>query len=340
MMDGRDDVSGSFMVVSESNRDRYDLLHKLDSAQKQVVELKKRRSEEAKANEKVVSIFAAREQSWFDERRQLRKQIHVLMDDLRAVEAKKDRCISELDEKLEDTLVIMRLKDELIKEGEQKRQEAEEKLKKAESLLGELRQHVRIEGERHSCEISRREAALVELVSNHRQVEAEMVQELDLVMEQLELVNQTLSMELMKMHKDSYQKDQMLSEMLKKSKLDMAQKQILLKEVKAAEAKRKQAELEMESWKAVSVSKHERQSFRNMLPKHGSENMDVLSSSKARRDAYAEQLWLKDKKLEAFRWRRKSMELESKRFQVHIEGLDLDILQLKQENMKFEAMLL
>lgn len=57
-------------------------------------------------------------------------------------------------------------------------------------------------------------------------------------------------------------------------------------------------------------------------------------------DAFAEQLRLKDEKLEAFRWRLLSMELESKRLQSHIEGLDHDIMQLRQENMKMEALLL
>lgn len=57
-------------------------------------------------------------------------------------------------------------------------------------------------------------------------------------------------------------------------------------------------------------------------------------------DAFAEQMRLKDEKLEAFRWRLLSMELESKRLQSHIEGLNHDISQLKQENMKLEALLL
>ncbi|XP_075492489.1 uncharacterized protein LOC142530541 [Primulina tabacum] len=57
-------------------------------------------------------------------------------------------------------------------------------------------------------------------------------------------------------------------------------------------------------------------------------------------EAFAEQLRLKDEKLEAFRCRMLSMELESKRSQSHIEGLDHDLAQLKQEEMKLKATLL
>lgn len=57
-------------------------------------------------------------------------------------------------------------------------------------------------------------------------------------------------------------------------------------------------------------------------------------------DAFVEQLRLKDEKLEAFRWRLLSMELESKRLQSHVEGLNKEILQLRHKNMKMEALLL
>lgn len=57
-------------------------------------------------------------------------------------------------------------------------------------------------------------------------------------------------------------------------------------------------------------------------------------------DAFVEQLRLKDEKLEAFRWRLLSMDIESKRLKSHIEGLDHDITQLRKENMKLEALLL
>lgn len=57
-------------------------------------------------------------------------------------------------------------------------------------------------------------------------------------------------------------------------------------------------------------------------------------------EAFAEQLRLKDEKLEAFRWRLLSMEVESKRLRSHFEAMDQDLSQLRQENMRLEALLL
>ncbi|XP_073124065.1 uncharacterized protein [Henckelia pumila] len=414
----------------ESNNSvKTQLLHKLENAQKEIRELKKRRSEDAKANEKVVSIISSREQKWLDERKKLRQQIGALLNDLRVLENDKDTDISELNEKLKEKEVILLSKDKSFDEQQKKREEVEERLQKAEILVEELRENIKHEAQRHSGEITKHKTAFIELVSNQRQLEAEMGralkqveaarEELDSVLDQKEqsiLMTQRLSMELVKMRKDSEQKDQILSAMLRKSKLDTAEKQMLLKEVKESKAKRKQAELETARLRAVSVSKNERNSLRNMLSKQlsskshafagrammsldagnfrsmkkdyhleyekpemrkGLEAVSLVSdpystdgteetqstsdvehlenwvNSEAEKykiaieqrhylelEAFAEQLRLKDEKLEAFRWRMLSMELESKRVQSHIEGLDHELTQLKQEEMKLKATLL
>lgn len=57
-------------------------------------------------------------------------------------------------------------------------------------------------------------------------------------------------------------------------------------------------------------------------------------------EAFAEQMRLKDEKVEASRWRLLSMELESKRFQSHIGSLDESLSQVREENMKLQTMLL
>ncbi|PIN27123.1 hypothetical protein CDL12_00122 [Handroanthus impetiginosus] len=360
----------------EAKIGRSELIHKLEIAEKHVEELKKRRSEEAKANEKVVSIVAAREQSWFDERKKLRQQIGALMNELRVVEMNKEKTVCELNEKLKESEAVLESKDKTIKEGGEMRREIEERVKKAENLADELRESLKCEAQRHSSEISKHKTAFIELVSNQRQLEAELgravrqveavKQELDSVLEQKEeavLMAQRVSIELVKMRKDLEQKDQILSAMLRKSKLDTAEKQLLLKEVKSSKAKRKQAELETAKWKAVSESKHERQSLRNMLSKHlqvksdgfskliddvdhmenweaGAYKMAFEQRHNLELDAFAEQLRLKDEKLEAFRWRLLSTELESKRLKSHVEGLDHDIKHLRQENMKLKTLLM
>ncbi|KAJ6373582.1 hypothetical protein OIU78_029293 [Salix suchowensis] len=169
---------------------------------------------------------------------------------------------------------------------------------------------------------------------------------------------------------------------------------MFLKEVKLSKAKKKQAELETESWKSVSESKHEKHSLRSMFSLHTNlmrsedppiergasqvnsevfsplsnlyspEGNDELVAADGKRldgwvcseaekyaaanekrhhleiDAFAEQMRLKDEKLEAFRWRMLSMEIESKRLQSHIEGLNQDVSQIRHENMKLEALLM
>ncbi|CAA2968982.1 interaptin-like isoform X1 [Olea europaea subsp. europaea] len=411
------------------------LLHKLEAAKKEAEELKKIRSEDAKANEKVVSIFAAQEQTWFNERKKLRQQIGALVNELRVLETEKDKTISELKGKLQENEVLMQSKDKSVEEKETRSRELEENLKKAENLVEELRAAVKREAQLHSNEISKHKTAFIELVSNQRQLEAEMgralrqvkvvKQELDSVLEQKEksiLMTQKLSLELVKLRKDLEQKDQILSAMLRKSKLDTAEKRMLLEEVKLSKSKRKQLELETARWKEVSESRHERNSLRNMLSKHVNSKSDIHSVGKVvhskatmlldigkprsektdflseynqpnfrkgpeafspvsephstdgseeqkfttdilhlenwvqsesekckiaiqerhhiEMDAFAEQLRLKDKKIEALRWHLLSMELESKRFQSHVEGLDHELARLRQDNPKLEARLL
>ena len=57
-------------------------------------------------------------------------------------------------------------------------------------------------------------------------------------------------------------------------------------------------------------------------------------------DAFAEQMRVKDEKLEAFRWQLLRMELETKQMQSHVEGLVKDVTQLRHDKMKLETLLL
>ncbi|WRX18374.1 hypothetical protein QQP08_010861 [Theobroma cacao] len=412
----------------EANLAKCELHQKLETAEKEIEELKKRRHEDAKANEKVVGIFASQEQGWLIERKKLRQQIGALINELRVLEKKKNEEIAGLSKKFNEMELLVESKDKVIEEMEQKGKELEEKVMKFESIAEELRETAQREAQEHCTELWKHKTAFIEIVSNQRQLEAEMGRafrqveatklELDSVLEQKEesvLLAQKLSIEITKIRKDLEQKDKILSAMLRKSKLDTAEKQMLLKEVKVSKAKKKQAELETERWKAVSESRHERHSLKGMFAKQASAKLDVSSgvkevsnSGKTRSqpidlvfeydysdlktdpevfsplpdchspeaneelvvtadvkrlegwvraeaekyatviekrhhlelDAFAEQMRLKDEKLEAFRWRLLSMELESKRLQSHVEGLNQDVSQLRQENMKLEALLL
>ncbi|KAL4360550.1 hypothetical protein GQ457_04G013590 [Hibiscus cannabinus] len=205
-----------------------------------------------------------------------------------------------------------------------------------------------------------------------RQVEATKM-ELNVVLGQKEesvMLAQKLSMEIAKMRKDLEQKDKILSAMLRKSKLDTAEKQLLLKEVKVSKAKKKQAKLETEWWKAsakldVPELKTDPEVFyplRDSQSPEGTEDFVVTADVKRLEswvraeaekyanviekrhhlelEAFSEQMRLKDEKLESFRWQLLSMELESERLHSHVERLNQDVSQLRQDNMKLEALLL
>ncbi|XP_054799430.1 LOW QUALITY PROTEIN: uncharacterized protein LOC129303888 [Prosopis cineraria] len=391
-----------------SNGGECDIYDKLRVAERELEHLKRMRHEDAKANEKVVGIFAAQEQCWLNERKKLRQQIGALMNELRVFEKKKGEVISGLNLKLKEMEGLLDSKDKALKEEEQKRKEIEEKLTKAERDKEELRELANRDAQEHSSELRKHKTAFIELVSNQRQLEAELgraakqveatKQELGSVIEQKEeseLLAQKLSMETAKLRKDFEQKDKILSAMLRKSKLDTAEKQMLLKEVKLSKARRKQAEQETEQWRAVSEGKRDRHSLKSMLGKIGSRvdvfpgstgsshvardthkfsplsdqyrperNEELAIGGNGKRleewvraeaekyasmieqrhhielDAFAEQMRLKDEKLEAFRWQLLRMELESKQLQSHMEGLIKDVTQLRHDKMKLESFLL
>ncbi|KAJ7965331.1 Ribonuclease P protein subunit P38-related isoform 1 [Quillaja saponaria] len=275
------------------NGGKSELLYKLDSAEREIQDLKRMRHEDAKANEKVVGIFAAQEQIWLLERKKLRQHIGALINELRVFDKNKEEAISDLNEKLKEMELFIQSKDRVLEEEEQKRKELEEKLVKAENDAEELRESAKVVAEEQSAELRKHKTAFIELVSNQRQLEAEMgralkqveatKQELNSVLEEKEeseLVAQKLSMEIVKMHKDLEQKEKTLSAMLRKSKLDTAEKQMLLKEIKLLKAKRKQAELETERWRTVSESRHERQSLRSMLMNSVSSRVNVIPSAR------------------------------------------------------------
>ncbi|KAJ8491190.1 hypothetical protein OPV22_012911 [Ensete ventricosum] len=405
---------------------------KLKKAELELDELKRRRTEDAKANEKVVAIFAAHEQRWIAERRSLRLQIQALVKELQIMKSKHEDAISNLEKRFEEDERVMLLKDEALEQEQKKRKEMEEKLQLAEEVAAEMTERAKQEAQDHSAELWKHKTAFVELVSSQRQMEAEMSralrqaeaakQELEEVLERKQeaaAMVDRLSREMVNMQKDSEQKDKILSAMLRKSKLDAAEKQRLLKEVKMSKAKKKQAELEMERWRNMWESRHKKSSRdlhsvevgssqirrlespletsghnpKNLLldcfaaegnkehdsstttednigtaagcyDRYSSDEADEPGMDDLQRlqdwirketekyatileqkhyaeiDAFAEQMRQKDEKLEAFRWRVLSMELETKRLKSHIEGLDGNLFHLREENIRLEAMLL
>ncbi|XWS48579.1 hypothetical protein CRYUN_Cryun13aG0088800 [Craigia yunnanensis] len=133
----------------EANLAKCELLQKLEAAEKGIEELKKRRHEDAKANEKVVGIFVSREQGWLIERKKLGQQIGALINELGVLEKTKDEEIADLNE----MELLLESKDKIIEEMEQKGKELEEKVMKFESVSEELRETAKHEAQEHSTEL-------------------------------------------------------------------------------------------------------------------------------------------------------------------------------------------
>ncbi|KAJ0986135.1 hypothetical protein J5N97_004491 [Dioscorea zingiberensis] len=254
------------LLVERAQRKVGALEEKIRQAENEVREMKLRRSEDAKANEKVVAIFATHEQSWIAERKRLGLQIQSMARELRAAEGR-------IKEAVEERERVIRVKDEELDGELKKRRELEERVKMAEEVAEELGERVKKEAEEHSAELWKHKTAFMELVSDQRQLEAEMgrvlrqaeaaKRELEEAAEQKEeaaAMVDKLSDEILKLQKDAEQKDKILSAMLRKSKIDSAEKQMLLKEVKISKAKKKQAEMESDRWRSMCESRHKKSS--------------------------------------------------------------------------------
>lgn len=253
------------------------LREKVAALERQVEELRCRRGEDAKANEKVAGIFASHEQRWFAERKSLRRQVHAVVAAARAREAKREEEAAELTRQLEEQRDTVALKDRALEQEVQRRQGAEERLRAAERAADELRERAGREALEHASEVRKHKAAFVELASAQRQLEADLARaarladtaeaELRAALERRDEAASAaadLSAEAARLRRDADHKDKILSAMLRKSKIDMEDREMLVREVKMCKARRKQVELEAERWRKMWESRgHRRGSSRS-----------------------------------------------------------------------------
>lgn len=109
------------VVGIELEKEKIRLLRKIEESEAEVEEMKKRRAEDARANEKVATIFATQRQHWKMEKKKLKQQLEILLRQSQALEefpseqkldcsrcARKDGLVLDLEAKslqLEDELV-------------------------------------------------------------------------------------------------------------------------------------------------------------------------------------------------------------------------------------------
>ncbi|KAG2598331.1 hypothetical protein PVAP13_5KG363300 [Panicum virgatum] len=405
--------------------------------ERQAEELRQRRAEDAKANEKVAGIFASHEQRWLAERKSLRRQVHAVVAAARGREAKREEEAAELRRQLEEQRDAAALKDAALEQEIQRRGGAEDRLRAAE----ELRERAGKEAAEHAAELRKHKAAFVELASAQRQLEADLARAARLadtaeaeLREALERRDEAasaaadLSAEAARLRRDADHKDKILSAMLRKSKIDMEDRKMLVREVKLCKARRKQAELEAERWRKMWESRgHRRGSSRSSArcaaeqpqPQPAGCSDKLLAADAAAREtsdtkilfvdhvegdggkkehrqatakeltttiecvdryashvddkpaveeyqglqewfqmetekytamikhrhaaeveAFTEQLRLKDEKLEAFRWRAVSMDVEAARLRSRIQELEARLAQHERHSAGVDALLL
>jgi len=253
------------------------LREKVAALERQVEELRHRRAEDARANEKVAGIFASHEQRWFAERKSLRRQVHAVVAAARAREAKREEEAAELRRQLEEQRDTVALRDRALEQEVQRRQGAEERLRAAERTAEELRERAGRDALEHAAEVRKHKAAFVELASAQRQLEADLARaarladtaeaELRAALERRDEAAATaadLSAEAARLRRDADHKDKILSAMLRKSKIDMDDREMLVREVKMCKARRKQAEMEADRWRKMWESRaHRRGSSRS-----------------------------------------------------------------------------
>lgn len=288
-----------------SDRGKLGLISKFESAKREIEELKKRRREDAKGNEKVAGIYATKERCWLDERKKLHKQIGALLNELKVVRNKRDEAVSEikrkdefvaeLDGKLQEMESLLKSKDKDFEEEKYKITELEEKLMTMARTVEELKGSVKRDAQAHSSQLWKHKAAFIELVSNQRQLEAQQgralrqaeaaKKQLEFVLEENEesmMMAENLSNELDKMNKDLEQKDKILTVLLTKSKLDKEEKQMLLKEVKLSKAKQKQVGLDAMKATTVSGSRSGRRTLKSMLSRPVGSRLEVFPGEQAK----------------------------------------------------------
>ncbi|KAL9685574.1 hypothetical protein QQ045_023025 [Rhodiola kirilowii] len=307
-----------------------EVVWKLKCVEKEVEDLKRQRREDAKANEKVACIYATQEQTWFGEKNRLRLQINALLNQMSIFEKRRAECVESLTGKIKD-LEDSLASNKQILEGELNRnKELHEELKKVHRAEEELRKAAEAKAEEHAADALKHKTAFVRLVSAHRQLEAELGRafreaeivnaELSLILEQkVEAVSiaQKLSLEVANLRKEAEQKDETGS-----------QKNLL------RSMWYKHRNPRIKSWQSQGKT-YEHQNAEEKKYRSTLEQMHHMELN-----AFAEQMRLRDEKIEVLDWRLLRFEIESEQFQAHLQELNQDKAQLRQVNRRLEEQLL
>lgn len=257
--------------------ERRTLLQKLTVAETQISRAERSRMEDAKANEKVVGIFASYEQGWKNEKKKLKREIEVLRSEIVGLRKRsylrdsecegcevckeKDKSILDLEDKLSEKEFLMIATMEEAQSEQHERSQLVGKLAMMEMIVSELR-----------GQLSTETAKIVELLEvvadvKKKQEETEtnlayVVNDLETASKEVETLsavkkNQNVMIEellddLAKLQKDLDEKEEIFVVMLKRASMDREEKDELAKEISRSKSKRKAAEAEKENWKRLA----------------------------------------------------------------------------------------
>ncbi|XP_024386663.1 uncharacterized protein [Physcomitrium patens] len=278
--------------VGEKDRKEWDedkdkMLRKLANAETEIKELKSRRTDDAKANEKVVRIYASREHAWKAERKKLCHEISMLRKDLIHEEASgicgskvgllncdecdvKERLVIDLKKLLKEKEVMAVTEMEDSRNKEAQIRELTSKLAAENKITTELNETLQEE----LSNSKEREIVLNEVRRKQKETERQLMKTLEelgtaktkleslsLAIEGHSSMTLKLSDELSTVRQESEDKDVMISTMLERSTLEREEKEDLARELFVAQAGKEATEAELRQWKRLAEDKDRRNLF-------------------------------------------------------------------------------
>ncbi|XP_024393565.1 uncharacterized protein [Physcomitrium patens] len=257
--------------------ERRTLVQRLSLAEAQIESVKKCRHEDAKANEKVVGIFASHEQAWINEKKKLKREIELLRNEIVVIRKRNVRKVDEGKgceecrlkvqelEKLEDKLCekefLLAAASDEARSDQRERNQLAGKLAMMESCVSNLKEKI----SKETAKNRELQAVIADISDKHEEAErmlkcatadlASMTGEVKSMSEanvKKNVMVEELSDDLLKLQKDIDDKEEVISVILKKSDIDRKEREDLLLELAHVKSKRKAAEYEKDRWKRLA----------------------------------------------------------------------------------------
>lgn len=253
------------------------LLQRLSVAEAQVSSVQRSRQEDARANEKVVSIFASYEQSWKNQKKKLKREIELLKNEIVGIRNRSlhkgdggkgcEECklkVLEL-EKLEDKLcekefLVAAAMDE-ARSDQHERNQLAGKFAMVEMCVLDLRDKL----SKETAKNDELQSAIADVTRKHEEAEIKLMcamSDLDSVRREIESIsaakmNQDAMVEVLlddvkNLRKDVDDKEEVIAVLMKRSNIDRQEREELLHQLAQNKAKRKSAETEKDRWKRLA----------------------------------------------------------------------------------------